>query len=31
VALPPFGALVGMGWALLFGGCALRSSRWRVG
>jgi hypothetical protein len=31
VVLPPFGAVVGMGWTLVFGVCALRSSRWRVG
>jgi hypothetical protein len=31
VALPPFGPLVGLGWTVLFGLCALRSSRWRVG
>lgn len=31
VALPPLGPLVGLGWTALFGLCALRSSRWRVG
>jgi hypothetical protein len=31
VALPPFGPLVGLGWTVLFGLCALRSSRWRAG
>ena len=30
VAVPPFGPLVGLGWAAVFGVCALRSSRWRV-
>lgn len=30
VALPPFGPLVGLGWTVLFGLGALRSSRWRV-
>lgn len=30
VALPPFGPLVGLAWATVFGACALRSSRWRV-
>jgi hypothetical protein len=30
VAVPPFGALVGIGWGLVFGLAALRSSRWRV-
>lgn len=30
VELPLFGPLVGLGWAAVFGVCALRSSRWRV-
>lgn len=30
VAMPPIGALVGMGWGAIFGLMALRSSRWRI-
>ena len=30
VAIPPFGAAVGVGWGLVFGLLALRSSRWRA-
>lgn len=30
VAIPSFGAVVGLGWGLIFGVAALRSSRWRV-
>lgn len=30
VAIPPFGAAVGLGWGLVFGLAALKSSRWRV-
>ena len=30
VALPPWGAVAAIGWILVFGGCAMRSSRWRI-
>ena len=30
VALPRWGALAAVGWILVFGGCAMRSSRWRI-
>ncbi len=30
VAIPPFGVVVGLGWGMVFGLMALRSSRWRV-
>ena len=30
VAMPPWGTFIALAWMMLFAGCGLRSSRWRV-